>query len=63
MTINVDDVNNDIIPFIYEFKDAFESIFVVSHNWAFNHRRLLGCSDLEVGKIFNNKNNLVNAAK
>jgi len=32
VTINVDDdVDNDIIPLIYEFKDAFESIFVVSH--------------------------------
>ena len=33
MTINVDnDVDNEIIPLIYEFKDASGSIFVVSHN-------------------------------
>jgi hypothetical protein len=32
VTINVDDdVDNDIIPLIYEFKDVFESIFVVSY--------------------------------
>jgi len=53
---NKDDVDDEIIPFISEFGDAFRSSFVVSHDWALNHRRIRGGFDLKVSQTFSDKN-------
>ena len=58
-----DNVDDEIILYVSEFRDAFWSNFVVSHDWAFSHRCMLWGSDLEVSRTFNSKNKLVNIVK
>jgi hypothetical protein len=62
MTINVV-VDDGIIPLVPEFEDASKFTFVVSHDQAISHRRLLGGFDLEVRQTFSNKNELINIIK
>jgi len=60
---NEDDVDDEIIPLVPEFGDAFRSSFVVSHYWTLDYKRMQRGSDLEVGQTFSNKNDLVNVIK
>jgi len=60
---NDNDVDDEIIPLVPEFGDAFGSSFIVSHDWALSHRRMPEESDLEVGQIYSSKNKLVNVVK
>jgi hypothetical protein len=53
---NEDDVDDEIIPLVSEFKDAYRSSFVISYNCALNHRHIRGESDLKVSQTFSNKN-------
>jgi len=64
VTISVDnDVDDEIISFVPKLRDAFGSSFVVSCDWAHNHRHMPGGSDLKFGQTFTSKNKLVNTVK
>jgi len=43
--VNVDD---EIIPHVSKFRDVSGYSFVVSHDWALNHKHMLRGSDLKV---------------
>lgn len=58
--LNVDD---EMIPSVPEFEDAFRSNFVVFHDWPLSHRRMPKGSNLEVRQTCNYKNKLTNTVK
>jgi len=60
---NEDDVNDEIIPHVPEFGDAFGSNFIVSHDWALSHRHMPRGFNLEVSQTFSSKKKLVNVVK
>ena len=64
---NKDDVDNDvpdeIIPHVHEFRDASRFSFVVSHDWVLSHKCMSGESELVIGQTFNSKNKLTNVVK
>ena len=57
------DVDDEIIPYVLEFRDASESSFVVSNDWTLSHRYMSGEFELKVGQTFNSKNELINVVK
>ena len=58
--VNNDDVDDEIIPPVPEFRDASGFSFIVFNDWALSHKCISGGSDLEVRQTFSSKNKLVN---
>jgi hypothetical protein len=61
--VNNDDVDDEIIPPVPEFRDASGFSFIVFNDWALSHKCISGGSDLEVRQTFSSKNKLVNVVK
>jgi len=64
VTVNDDDdVDDEIMPRVLEFRYASRSSFAIFNDWALSHRRMPEGSELEVEQTFNSKDELVNEVK